>query len=214
MSAWLFVTRWGNSLLLLPAASCIGAGLWLAGDRRVAWRWTLGFGGAVLLVLATKLAFLGWGVGIRSLDFTGISGHSTLAASVLPMLAWWLTQERPPDMQRWAIFGASALAVGIGVSRVLLSTHSSAEVVAGLLLGSLVAYAVIPHGRVSASRLLFRWAVVCLLLCAGLVPGAGTSDEAHGVVVRLALHLSGRNEPYTRGWLDRAPSQGAKVSGL
>ncbi len=200
-SAWMFVTRWGNSLLLLPTASCIGIGLWAGGEHRVAARWVACFGGAVLLVLASKVAFLGWGVGIRDLDFTGISGHSTLAASVLPMLAWWLTQERSPGTRAVAIRAAIALGIVVGVSRVLLSTHSLSEVTAGLVLGSLVARAVIPHRTVANAHARYRWAVAFVLLIAGCLTGAGNSDEAHGFVVTLALQLSGHSAPYTRDML-------------
>lgn len=200
-TAWLFMTRWGNSLLLLPAASWICVSLWAGGDRRIAWRWALLFGGAVAVVLATKLAFLGWGVGIRSLDFTGVSGHSTLAASVLPMLAWWLTQDQAPATQRRAVGAGWGLAMMVGLSRVLLSTHSVSEVVAGLLLGSLVAWAVIPRGVVAANRTAFRWALLGALLIAGILTSVGESDGAHGFVMQLALQWSGRSEPFTRSML-------------
>lgn len=198
MTGWLFLTRWGNAMLLLPVAAAICVGLWAAGDCRVAWRWAACFGGAVLLVLATKLAFLGWGLGIRSLDFTGISGHSTLAASVLPTFAWWLTQGRTPDVQRRAVVGAIALALLVGISRLQLQTHSVSEVVAGLVLGNLVAWAVIPRGAVTAHRFAFRGLVVIVFLTAGALSGAGESDEAHGLVSAIALQLSGRTQTYSR----------------
>ena len=203
MTAWLFLTRWGNSLLLLPAAACICIGAWSVGDRRVAFRWAAWFGAAVLLVLATKLAFLGWGIGIRRVDFTGISGHSTLAASVLPMFAWWLARERPPLIRRSAMLVGVALGVLVGVSRVVLAAHSVAEVVAGVVLGSLVAWIAIPRERGTGPGGVFRWAVLTGLVVLGLVPGTGNSDDAHDVVVRIALQLSGRSQPYAREvWKD------------
>ncbi len=198
MTGWMFLTRWGNSVLLLPAAACICISLWSDGDRRVAWRWAFAFGGAVLIVLATKVAFLGWGVGSRSLDFTGISGHSTLAASVLPMLGWWLTRDRTPSLQRKAVLAAWIVAVAIGISRVLVSAHSVSEVVAGLVLGTVVAWAVIPKGIIAKNRGAFHWALLGALLIAGMLPGLGESDEAHGIVMQIALQLSGRAEPFAR----------------
>ena len=202
MTAWLFVTRWGNALLLLPAAVCIAVDLWAVGDRRVALRWASCFGAAVLAVLATKVAFLGWGIGIARLDFTGISGHSTLAASVLPMGAWWLARERSVETRRRAVLAGAALALAVGVSRVVLSTHSVTEVVAGLSLGTLVAWAAIPGAGGVRGGLAFRAAVLTGLLVVGLLPaGPGDSEEAHGVVVRIALQMSGRSEPFTRSQL-------------
>lgn len=214
-NAWLFLTRWGNSILLLPTAACIGIGLWSIGDRRVARRWASWFGAAVGLVLATKLAFLGWGIGIRAIDFTGISGHTTLAASVLPMFGWWMTRDRADASRRIAILIGWALAVAVAVSRVVLSTHSAAEVVAGCLLGSLVAAMVIPHERRATVSGPFRWAVLAGLLVFGTVPGPADSDEAHGLVVRMALQLSGRSAPYQRDrWRDGAPATGVTNRGV
>ena len=201
MTGWLFLTRWGNAVLMFPAALGICIGLWAAGDRRTAVRWALAFGAAVVLVLATKVAFIGWGIGIRPLDFTGISGHSTLAAAVLPMFGWWLLRDRSPVVQTIAMAAGSLFALAVGVSRVSLSTHSISEVVAGLALGSLVAWSVAPRGRGARPRSLLPWALLGVLLLAGSVPGPGDSDEAHGIVVRIALALSGRGVPYTRDML-------------
>lgn len=197
-TGWMFLTRWGNSVLLLPVAASLCIALWAGGERRVAVHWALLFGGAVLIVLATKLAFLGWGIGSRRLDFTGISGHGTLAAAVLPMLAWWLVRGRAPRVQRAAVVGAWIVALAVGISRVRLSTHSVSEVVAGLALGTLVAWAAIPQRHFARHQSVFRWTLLGALLVAGLLPGVGESDEAHGLIVRVALHLSGRAEPFTR----------------
>ena len=199
MTVWMFLTRWGNSLLLLPTASWIGLSLWAVGERPVAWRWVLYFGAALVIVLATKVAFLGWGIGSRALDFTGISGHSTLAAAVLPMLAWWLTQERSRTTQLRAVIAASLFAIVVGVSRVLLSAHSPSEVVAGLLLGLGVAWIAIPRTPVSVMNLRhLRWFVLVVLLVVGSMTRAGESGEAHGIVLQLALALSRRSEPFQR----------------
>ncbi len=201
LSAWAIVTRWGNAMLLLPLAAWIVATLCFDGERQAAWRWTWSFGAAVLLVLATKIAFLGWGIGSRVLDFTGISGHSTLAASVLPMMAWWLTEAGSSSLRRAAIGGAVVLAVVVALSRVFLSTHSTSEVVAGLALGSMAAWSAIPrvgHARVHTS---LRWVAAIVLLGIATVSRVGDSDEAHGVVARLALALSGRATVYTRDML-------------
>ncbi len=198
MPAWMFLTRWGNSLLLLPTASCIAAGLWLDGERPIAWRWSCWFGGAVLLVLATKVAFLGWGIGIRALDFTGISGHSTLAAAVLPMLAWWLTQERDAASRARAVAIGAVLAAAVGVSRLPLSAHSASEVVTGLALGFAVAARTIPREPAFDPHGPLRWLVLAALLAVGSVSDVGNSDEAHGIVALIALKLSGHDVVYQR----------------
>ena len=78
-SAWWDVTWFGDSGLLLPAAALIA--LWLASSRRTwpaAALWIVIFGAASTVVLVSKLAFLGWGVGSARFNFTGISGHTML----------------------------------------------------------------------------------------------------------------------------------------
>ena len=35
---------------------------------------------------ASKVAFIGWGLGLSALDFTGISGHAMIASAVYPLL--------------------------------------------------------------------------------------------------------------------------------
>jgi len=199
MTAWMFVTRWGNALLLLPAASWIGLCLWAGGERAVARRWAFAFGGAVMLVFATKVAFLGWGIGSRALDFTGISGHSMLAASVLPMFAWWLAQDRDDDTRGRVIVASALFAIVVGLSRVLLSAHSPSEVVAGLALGLAVAWLSIPRRRVAGDHVRLRWLVLFVLMGIGSLSTIGDADDAHGLVVRIALALSGRAEPFQRG---------------
>jgi len=48
------------------------------------------FGITGAIVSASKLAFMGWGIGIRELDFTGFSGHSALFAVFWPIFLWLL----------------------------------------------------------------------------------------------------------------------------
>jgi membrane-associated phospholipid phosphatase len=201
MAEWLYITRWGNSLLLLPTASWIGLSLWLSGARTIAWRWVLTFGIAVLLVLATKIVFLGWGLGSRTLDFTGISGHSTLAAAILPMFAWWMVQDRERGTRVQVVLVAALFAAVVGLSRVMVSAHSGSEVVAGLALGFLVAWIAVPATAGPGHRGQLRWIVLCALLVVGSLSEVGDSDEAHGLVVRIALALSGRDEPFKRDML-------------
>jgi membrane-associated phospholipid phosphatase len=201
MLAWMLLTRWGNSLLLIPTASWIGLSLWIGGERPIAWRWVLSFGVATVLVFATKIAFLGWGLGIQSLDFTGISGHSLCASAVLPMFAWWLTQDRSVAVRHSAVAAGLLLAVAVGISRVVLSAHSTSEAIAGLALGFVVAWTAIPRGPVVNPRYQLRWLVVCALLALGTVTPVGDSEQAHDFVTAIALALSGHNAPFTRDML-------------
>lgn len=66
----------GDSTVLLPSAAALFIVLMLRKTSRLlAWQWSLLFGITGAIVCASKLAFMGWGLGIRELDYTGFSGH-------------------------------------------------------------------------------------------------------------------------------------------
>src|SRR5690606_16724813 len=84
------ITFMGDSIVTLPIAAAIAIWLLAAGAWRAALAWCVMFGTSLTLVAATKIAFIGWGIGIPGLDFTGISGHAMRACAVLPVAAFLL----------------------------------------------------------------------------------------------------------------------------
>ena len=78
---WLYVTRLGEAEIVLPVM-LVSMG-WLLrrpGHARLVSWWSGLVAGAVLVTLATKVAFIGFGVGVAVIDFTGVSGHAMFAA--------------------------------------------------------------------------------------------------------------------------------------
>ncbi|MGO4764723.1 phosphatase PAP2 family protein [Cupriavidus sp. 2KB_3] len=205
MSAWPLVSRVGESALLMPCALVVFA--WLQSsraphDRANAVRWALTLGCAVALVVASKLAYMGWGIGSRAFDFTGISGHSTMAAAVLPVLARLLVPERHRAMAALAVAASVAIAIVVGVSRLALEVHSPAEVVAGLALG-FSASATFLAWSARPLRAAPRVVAGVVLLLALAAPHPSVSLPTHGMLERIASHLAGREAPYRRGeWHD------------
>lgn len=201
---WHEFTWLGDSGLLLPAAALIA--LWLAVARRTwpgALLWCAVFGVGSALVLASKLAFMGWGVGSARLDFTGISGHTMLAASVWPV-ALWLLASRWGHGARVALACAGwLLALGIGLSRLAVEAHSLSEVLAGYALGMLVSglFLAVQHRR-PHPRL--RWSLVLLsLVLPMVVQRPGASAPTQQLIERVALRLSGAERVFTREDLHR-----------
>jgi hypothetical protein len=81
----------GDSTVLLPSAAAVFMVLFLRRpSRQIAWQWGLLFGITGAIVSASKLAFMGWGIGIRELDFTGFSGHTALSTAFWPIFLWLL----------------------------------------------------------------------------------------------------------------------------
>lgn len=201
MTMWESITQWGNSTLLLPAALFIAGDLWSGESPRLGGRWVVAFGIAVSVVLISKIAFLGWGVGIRAIDFTGVSGHATLAAAVFPTLGWRIIQERSRSIRGSAVAVGAAVAALVGLSRIALHTHSVSEVVAGLIIGGLVAWLVIPGARTSQRCVPARWVALSIIVLSGTIWHGENADVAHDLVERLALLLSGRTKVFDRNML-------------
>ena len=197
--AWLLITRLGEAQILLPVALAVS--LWLA-RRRHAWPlvpwWLALLCATAALTLATKLAFIGWGVGSAALDFTGISGHALFAAAVLPPRAGLAAARAARPLQRLAWALGVALAALVAVSRLAIGVHSPSEVASGFVLGALVSLAVLAAVRRRAPPAVPLWLPALMLLWFTGAPAAAPPSQTHGLVTRLALVLSGHETPYTR----------------
>ncbi len=227
---WFAVTRLGEAQILLPAF--VAGALWLAlarpvgargrlaqGNvhahdhpaRRSAWRWMAAIVATTAVTTVSKVAFLGFGVGIAAIDFTGFSGHSMYATAILPVLvaivAGW----------RGGIIGL-LLAVLITYSRVLLNAHSWSEAVAGLLLGAAAAGWTLSDYLAHPGAVRAPWWLPLLLAAwLTLLPMRAPPSRTHSLVVAISLKLSGRARPYTRfellaglihpAWEKAAPSR-------
>lgn len=134
---WDVITRFGEVQTLLPAALWVCLALLRSQATRVlAYRWLFWLALVTLLNAASKLAFIGWGVGVASWNFTGFSGHAMFSAAIYPLLLVTLVARRSPGWHRAALGLGLVLAAGVALSRVMVNAHSVSEVVLGWLLGS------------------------------------------------------------------------------
>jgi membrane-associated phospholipid phosphatase len=199
MIPWQHITSLGDSVVTLPAAAAIL--LWLiAGNAwRMAFWWACLFAAGMVVVIATKLAFIGWGVASTALDFTGISGHATRATAVLPVIFYLVLQRFAAPVRHLGIVVGLGFGILIAVSRVVLNDHSVSEAVAGCVLGSAISLGFMWLSRPLQKPALNRWLIAFSLLA--LLPTTHaepvpTSDWMQAV----ALYLSGRDQPYVRTW--------------
>jgi membrane-associated phospholipid phosphatase len=197
---WHAFTWLGDSGLLLPASVLIALLLWLSpgGGRWVAFSWCLAFGLGGAVIVASKLAFLGWGVGSARLNFTGFSGHTAIGTSVWSVALWMVMARRSPTVRRTAVAAGWALGAAIGASRLAIFAHSASEVVAGLLLGIAICLAFLwLVRRHPAPRA--PWPVMLLGL---LLPLAfqtpGTPAPTQDLLEAIAIRLAGVERAYTR----------------
>ena len=199
LSFWHLLTRLGEAQTVLPVALLSALVLMRQPDARpVAWLWMAVLGVAIALTTASKLAFIGWGIGWPALDFTGISGHAMFASAVYPLLMGSVVAARaPPAVRRLAIAIGFGLALLVGISRVVIGVHSVSEVVAGLLLGGIASALVL--GMVRLPRVAIGPLVpAAVLLFVALMPAHAPASLSHPAVTKLALILSGNKLPYTR----------------
>lgn len=136
MISWTAFTRLADTNFLMPVAAILA--IWLACAR--AWKsviwWCLLFGVGLFIVVATKVAYVGWGIGISSIDFTGFSGHAMRATSVAPVLIYILLQRQSCRIQLIGLLMAIGFGIVIGISRVVINAHSVSEVIGGCVLGA------------------------------------------------------------------------------
>ncbi|GGY04967.1 phosphatase PAP2 family protein [Paludibacterium paludis] len=179
---WPWLSRLGDSSVMLRTGLVIALGL-LA---RREWRWPLYLILAMSVTVVSKILYLGWGIGIDSLAFRGFSGHSQMAAAILPLLAAGLAP-RGIRAQMFAL--GMALAFLVGISRLEVHAHTPSEVAGGLALGYAVSLA-------AARRALPAWTglpVACRAL-AGLVTlwyfVHFVPAPTQGIIGRLSLELA------------------------
>jgi len=181
---------------MLPLAMSMA--LWLALQKKTAssMRWLLLFGSAAILVAISKIAFIGWGIGSSYFNFTGISGHTMLAAATLPVLPYLLAQAFSPRLSHPAAFVGILMAAGIGYSRLAIQAHSLSEVVTGFLCGVLVSTTFIRRSKDTYSKA----AGMILLGLFLLITSQQLGQKAPGqdIITRIALHMAQREIPFDR----------------
>lgn len=187
----------GDSRLLLPMAAVLLFAGWRVGT---VWhvRWAMALMVVGVVVLASKLAFLGWGIGVASLDFTGFSGHAAMSAVVWPMTAFIAATTHRAG--KWAAALGFALAAAVGYSRVPLNAHSWSEVISGALLGAVASAWVLDATSGSVRRLNAGWAALALAIgCC--MPVVFPQVRTHHIVVQMATALSGAAKVFDRSAL-------------
>lgn len=199
-----WITRFGEMGILLPLAAALAVWMVLsARSVRPALVWLVPLALAVLLTSLSKIAFIGWGLGIAAIDFTGFSGHAMFSAAIYPVLFHTLAAQwsRAPRLHRLAMLAGYALALLIAWSRVQIQVHSWSEVIAGFGLGAGASgWAISRMGQVPARPRFvpLRWALLGLAGWLTVMPLHAAPSRSHDLVTRLALTLAAHEHPFRR----------------
>lgn len=185
----------GHTAVMLPVAGAIAA--WLIAGR--AWQlalcWCLAFAAGLSIVALSKIAFLGWEIGIPSLAFEALSGHAFRAAAVIPVFFFVVLQGTSMSWRAGGVVLGIAVSVGLGVLLVRFQFHTASEVIASSVLGSVVSLGFMRIAtRLPAPRI-NRWTVQFSLIIFIVICDLKPSSISHRLV-DVALYLSGRDHPY------------------
>lgn len=199
MSWWSALSALGSITVTGPLGIAIA--VWLLAGRswRLSLSWCLMFGAGMALVVATKIAYVGWGIGIPEVKFAGLSGHAMRACAVFPVVFYLAFRRMGSPARRLALGAGSVLALLISFSRLPVLAHSTSEVVLGGAVGFAVAAAFIAQARSEHPATVGR---VLLALCIPVMLAMPFTEPVHTErwVQKLALQLSGRPAPIERAW--------------
>lgn len=137
LMAWRSWSALGEMGFVLPMLLIFGLLHKLSPDDAPFAPWILRLMSGGLVVLATKVAYMGWHRGIPALHFTGISGHAYLASA---LLTFWLLRARP----LYAMLNGLLILVScslVAAARVALDAHSWSEALIGEVMGIAVSLA-------------------------------------------------------------------------
>lgn len=194
---WYSITRLGGAGLTLPLALTIALWLALGYTWRLALGWLAILAAAVSIVALTKIAFLGWGVGVRAWDFTGVSGHAMLSTAVYPVGIFLTLLPTRASVRVAGIVIGLAAGIAVGLSRVVLDAHSPSEAVSGCIVGALAAvcFAYCAWNARPGKLSVVPVAVSLLMLAVAL---HDVRVPTQRWITHVALHLSGRDRPFIR----------------
>ncbi|GAB3355383.1 hypothetical protein GCM10027430_23200 [Lysobacter tyrosinilyticus] len=162
-------------------------------------RWLMASCAAGFVVAASKIAFYGWGTGVKAWDLAMPSGHATMAFALWPVL---LTTLVPVERRSWRHL-ATALGITLGIacawSRVALRAHPLSEAIVGSVLGLAAMAVVLPSIkalRLGPSHRFVAVAVLVALLASAVPYSLNIPTEAW--LARSGAWLAGRPAPVVR----------------
>lgn len=204
---WQSVSFFGDSTVLLPSAAMLFVALLLCKQfRGLAWQWALLYGVTGSVVCISKLAFMGWGIGIRELDFTGFSGHTALSTAFWPIFFWLLSGRMSPRFRYAAVCLGYCLAAFVGYSRLMIHAHSVSEVISGFVLGACgsVIFLLLQWRAPTASSAQFSWlGALSVVLVPLMLLNTGIKAPTQSLLGDVATMIGPFEKPFTRADLHK-----------
>ncbi|GAB2882173.1 phosphatase PAP2 family protein [Paraburkholderia jirisanensis] len=196
---WYLTSSIGGASVTLPLTLAIALWLALGYSTRLAFGWVALVAAAASIVTLTKLAFLGWGIGVRALDFTGLSGHAMMSTAVYPVACFLVLLPARAKARIAGLAVGFCIGIAISFSRVVVEAHSPSEAIAGCLMGAVVALLFVCIAWQATPR---RSALSALPVSMSLVVLVAAFHNVHVPthlwVENIALKVSGHVRPFVR----------------
>ena len=198
MNWWNTVSFTADMSVLGPAGVAIAVWLLVSRQWRLVLGWSLWYGGGMLLVVLSKLAFIGWGLGSAEFDFTGFSGHAMRAGAVFPVLMYVVLQRAPRSWRLAGVLFGVAYAVLVAISRVVVHAHSVSEAVSGCVLGLAMALGFMWQARGAVNFAVSHALALASLALMVLITFKAEPMPTEDWLQKIALRLSGHERIFSR----------------
>lgn len=206
---WPLITHLGDAALVLPLIVAAATALAFQGacQRRAACTWSVVVLASVMLVATSKIAFYGWGTGIRAWNLTCFSGHAVSAWLVWPALLMLFAPMRYRALRFGLLCAGVMIAALVSGSRVPLGAHPPSEVIAGAALGAAGAWLIVRALWKQALYARGLGLIAALMLALALVSHAGLArPHTEGWFQTIGTTFSGADTPFDRrSWQQAAP---------
>ena len=198
MNWWNAISFTADMAVLGPAGVAIAVWLLVSKQWRLVLSWSLWYGGGMLLVVLSKLAFIGWGLGSAEFDFTGFSGHAMRAGAVFPVLMYVVLQRAPRSWRLAGVLFGVAYAVLVAISRVVVHAHSVSEAVSGCVLGLAMALGFMWQARGAVNFAVSHALALASLALMVLITFKAEPMPTEDWLQKIALRLSGHERIFSR----------------
>jgi membrane-associated phospholipid phosphatase len=196
---WYVTSSLGGASVTLPLTLAIALWLAVGYSSRLALGWVALIASAASVVIVTKLAFLGWGIGVRDWDFTGLSGHGMMSTAIYPVAFFLILLPTQPAARIAGIAVGFGVGMVISFSRVVVEAHSPSEAIAGCLMGAVTAILFIRMAwHTAQSRSGLSMLPVMMSLVVLVAAFHNVHFPTHRWVEHIALKVSGHTRPFVR----------------
>jgi len=183
------VSSLADAALLLPASVLVLLALAALREGRLALAFAVSLGAAAVTTLVLKLIFHACGHTIADSRVVSPSGHVAFSATFYGALAVMLSSGRERRTRLALGIGAALLLIAVGISRVRMGAHSTAEVLIGYMVGAAaVGFFHVLHGW--ARRPVLPWLPFAAGMTLAVVVLGGAHFSLEPKIARLARQMA------------------------